>query len=175
MGAESITLITARVSKTERGSGGTPEITEAEICHALALINAAGPALLLRVKIAGQERYRTALTEELIRRRWHSKHKRYISGLAYIAVNEYCAQTLCKTCNGRESHKAGDLLIVCPVCNGSGKYRHSDPAEQLGLNLGQWRALEGTYSDMLGSLSVWEDIGIEAINSIRDDSLDSDR
>ena len=167
MSAESITLITARASRMERGSGGISDITEADISHALALIKVLGAAYLLRVKIAGQDKFRPHLIAELERR--EQKHIR----LCHIAVTEYCAPALCKTCNGREAHRIGELLIVCPTCNGSGKYRHPDPSEQLGLTGRQWGALEGTYRDILGRLSVWESIGISAINSIQ--SLDDDR
>ena len=165
MSAESITLITSRAAKFERGSGGMPEVTEADICHALALLNVVGAALLLRVKIAGQEKFRPALIAELERRQRDN-----VSGLAYIAVDEYCAPALCRTCNGRESHRVNDLLIVCQACNGSGKHRHLDPAERIGATVGQWKRLEGPYRDMLGRISVWESIGIQAINSIREDA-----
>lgn len=164
MSAESITKLTARSKDMEFVNGGIPEITEADVCHALARLKVPGAALLLRVKIAGQEFYRYPLAVEL-----HRRHKRGTSELSFIAVNEYCAPALCKTCNGRESHKVGNLLIVCPVCHGSGRYRHPDPPGQLGLNPRQWRAMEGIYSDMLCRLSVWESLGIAAINSISDD------
>lgn len=167
MAAESITLITARASKMERGSGGIGDITEADICHALALIRVEGAAYLLRVKIAGQDRYRPHLIAALERR--EQKHRK----LCHIAVSEYCAPALCQTCNGRESHRIGDLLIVCPACNASGKYRHPDPAKQIGCTARQWAALEAPYRDMLGRLSVWESIGIAAINSIQKD-IDSE-
>jgi hypothetical protein len=164
MSAESITLITARASKLERGSRGVSEISEADISHALALINVLGAAYLLRVKIAGQEYFRPHLIAELERR--EQKHPR----LCHIAVTEYCAPALCKTCNGRESHRVGQLLIVCPACNGSGKYRHPDPSEQIGCTDRQWRVLKQPYQDMLTRLGIWESIGIAAINSIQVDS-----
>jgi hypothetical protein len=164
MSAESISLITARAARMERGSGGISDISEADICHALALLHVKGAALLLRVKIAGQETFRPALIIELARRQRDN-----ISELAYIAVDEYCAPTLCKTCNGRESHRVGDLLIVCQDCNGSGKHRHIAPYDRLGCSERRWKSLEGPYRDMLGRLSVWESIGIAAINSIQKD------
>jgi hypothetical protein len=154
-------LITARAGKYERGSGGMPEITEADIAHALALLNVAGAGLLLRLKIAGQEPYRRPLVNELARRQRTST-----SELAYIAVDEYCAPSLCRTCNGRESHRAGDLLIVCQTCNGSGRHRHTMPQERLGCSQRQWEVLETQYSQMLDRLGLWESIGISAINSI---------
>lgn len=164
MSAESISLITARAAKMERGSGGISDISESDICHALALLNVLGAALLLRVKIAGQEKWRPHLVDELARR-----ERQRTSGLAYIAVDEYCAPSLCRTCNGRESHRVNDLLIVCQSCNGSGKHRHQDPAERIGATVGQWKRMEGPYRDMLGRLSLWEGIGIGAINKIRED------
>ena len=163
MAAETISLITARAAKMERGSGGIPDITEADICYALAILNCKGAGLILRVKIAGQEKFRPQLVDELARR--HSSKLE----LPYIAVDEFCAPALCRTCNGRESHRIGDLLIVCQACNGSGKHRHIDPRERIGATVGQWRRLEGTYRDMIGRLSVWESIGIAAINSIQQD------
>jgi hypothetical protein len=162
MSAESISLITARAAKFERGSGGIQDITEADICHALALLHVRGAALLLRVKIAGQETFRPALIAELARRQRDN-----VSELAYIAVDEYCAPTLCRTCNGRESHRVGDLLIVCQACNGSGKHRYIAPYERAGCSERQWKHLEGPYSALIGRLSVWESIGISAINSIQ--------
>lgn len=163
MASESITLITARAAKLERGSRGEQDITEADISHALALIRVLGASYLLRVKIAGQEYFRPHLIAELERR--ESKY----AGLCQIAVTQYCAPSLCRQCNGRESHRVGELLIICPSCNGSGKYRHPDPAEQIGCTERQWRSLEGKYMDILGRLSVWEAIGISAINKIKAD------
>jgi len=145
----------------ERGSGGIPDISESDICHALALLNVIGAAYLLRVKIAGQEKWIPQLIGELARR------ERNTLELAYIAVDEYIAPSLCRTCNGRESHRVNDLLIVCQSCNGSGKHRHQDPAEMIGATVGQWKRLEGPYRDMLDRLGLWESIGIRAINSIQ--------
>lgn len=168
MAAESITMITARAAKMERGSGGIPDISEADICHALALLNVVGAALLLRVKIAGQEKWRPHLIDELARR-----ERQGTSELAYIAVDEYIAPSLCRVCNGRESHRVNDLLIVCQECNGSGKHRHIAPYERLGCSQRQWARLDGPYRGMLDRLSVWEGIGICAINKIRE-GLDSE-
>lgn len=163
MGAESITLITARAAKMERGSGGISDITEADISHALALINVLGAAYLLRVKIAGQEKWRPHLIDELARR-----ERKGTLELAYIAVDEHIAPSLCRTCNGRESHRVNDLLIVCQECNGSGKHRHIAPYERLGCSQRQWARLDTPYRGMLDRLNVWEGIGISAINRIQE-------
>jgi len=164
MSSESIALITARASKLERGNGGLPEITEADICYALALLRANGAALLLRVKIAGQEKWRPKLIAEL-----HQADGRSSEQLCQLAVEEYCSPALCSTCNGRESHKVGALLIVCETCNGSGKHGKPCHALHLGISDADWSRIEDRYSRLLSRLSSWEGMGIAMINSIKDE------
>ncbi|MDO8682926.1 MAG: hypothetical protein Q7N50_05530, partial [Armatimonadota bacterium] len=89
--------------------------------------------------------------------------------LCQLAIGEYCSPALCETCNGRESHRVGPLLIVCQDCNGSGKYRKPDHAEYMGCSDAEWRHLENRYSRLLSRLSSWEGMGISMINSIRDE------
>ena len=154
--------------------GGIPDLTSSDVAHALGTLKHRYASLVVRVKYAGQDELRRDLFISLYTcmmesgaSRWRTPRNHFVFDLCRTALNEFLAPALCPTCNGLGSFKHGSLKVQCSPCLGTGKYRHTDPADIMEIQ--DWRPWDGPYRDILGKLYIWEGIAINALRRLDDE------
>jgi len=67
----------------------------------------------------------------------------------------------CRCCNGAREFRAGNLVKLCPVCNGSGVHRYSDESRAHDLKL----SIEDYVNDWAKRVDIAKKIFTEQINN----------
>ncbi len=168
----------ARLNAALLGSGrlegvptGRPEITSQDIAHALGMIKHVGACLMGRVMYADQKAYWPALEacletdvlEAISREGWRVSPAD-AAGVCRAAVAEFLDPQNCKACAGQMTSpdpRNPALVVVCKVCEGSGKGVWSDRrrAKMAGITRHGWNAWVALYPErVLPILDKYHDI-----------------
>lgn len=173
MGPESAKLLAPHSINLDP-KGGIPDVSAEDVAHALGTLKHRYASLVIRVKYAGQHE----LTQDLFislytnmmesgAKDWIRPRHHWVFDMCKVGLDEFLAPSLCPTCNGIGERLFGNLKVTCEPCLGTGKYRPKDPAEL--LNVPNWRPWDSQYRQIMGKLSLWEDIAIGALNRLSRD------
>jgi hypothetical protein len=151
-----IAMLTVKISRFEMGSGGTPEVSWEDVCHAKAGLSG-GPLHLFDHKYfgepqAGRKLWASLMLEQLDRRIMCADGM--ASGLCKAAILEYTDSHLCPYCNG-----TGLRLDQsdCDKCD-AGRIRPSlsSIAIVAGLDLSGFMRVRDRYNHIFNILNDWD-------------------
>lgn len=170
MGPESAKLLAPHSINLDP-KGGIPDVTAEDVAHALGTLKHKYASLVIRVKYAGQEELERDLFVSLYTcmmesgaKDWIRPRPRWILDMCHTALSEFLAPALCPDCNGKGEFMHKSLKITCQTCLGSGKFKPIDPQDA--LNVSHWKLWDGQYRQIMGKLSLWEDIAVGALNRL---------
>lgn len=150
------------------GCGAAPEITAADVAHALGTIIDIEPAIAIRAVWAGDRAAQFKLEKLILNlvyetaknKRWQYRDKSQLNRLALLCLELAIKPQLCSSCKGR-----GFILQTenspqekCGVCDGSGVGGYSDSrmANELGIDRMGWTRLwEERYKQVTEVIIGW--------------------
>lgn len=179
---ELLGLLTEKIASLEGYNGGTPEITQDDMSHAMGFVRDPNASLLMGVKYCGRSsqihKLDIALWLEAVGKfpDWH-KDETYIRGSEFIrrmcqmALNEYMDKHLCPTCNGtspvtKESLKNAfhNDHVFCETCRDIGRVYPTDNflAQVMGIDIRIWsRSWAERYREVQRILFAWESAAVD--------------
>lgn len=131
MSAEILTLLNAKTTRFDTGSGGVPSVTQSDIASALGQLNGF-QSLLLRLKFAGQTELTVRFVLEVgikvlqwsVDEDWKAHGSMKLKDPVIAITREAVAEWLsckCRTCKGTGEVKVlGGKVVTCKKCDGTG-------------------------------------------------------